>query len=87
LVRALGLAHYWQWLLDNGRYRSITEIAAVEGIDRGQASRIVQQTRLAPDIVEDRLAGEAMNLALEHVIRRAIAVSWDEQRKQLRHQM
>lgn len=38
LEKALGLAHYWQWLLDEGRYRSITEIAVAEGMDVGQAS-------------------------------------------------
>ena len=39
LIRAMGLAHYWQRLLDEGKYRSLTEIAAAEGIDLGQASR------------------------------------------------
>lgn len=27
LIRALGLAHYWQRLLEDGKYRTITEIA------------------------------------------------------------
>lgn len=40
LIRALGLAHYWQALLDDGKFRSLTEIAIMEGTDRGQASRI-----------------------------------------------
>ena len=31
LIRALGLAHYWQRLLDEGKFRSITDIAAAEG--------------------------------------------------------
>lgn len=83
LVRALGLAHYWQRLLDEGKYRTITEIAAVEGIDRGQASRIAQLTRLAPDIVEACVAGENTGLALEHLIRRGINATWVDQRDQL----
>lgn len=35
-IRALGLAHYWQRLLDEGKYRSLTEIATAEGIDRAR---------------------------------------------------
>ena len=38
LSRALGLAHYWQRLLDEGKFQSFTEIAAAEGMDRGQSS-------------------------------------------------
>ena len=81
LIRALGLAHYWQSLLDEGKHLTITEIAAVEGIDRGQASRITQLTRLAPDIVEACVTNANTGLALEHLIRRGITANWGEQRK------
>ena len=47
-VSALGLAHYWQHLLDTGRFRSLTEIAAAEGMDLGQVSRIARMAQLAP---------------------------------------
>ena len=40
LIRALGLAHYWQRLLDEGKFRSTTDIAAAEGIDVTQARRL-----------------------------------------------
>ena len=76
LIRALGLAHYWQRLLDEGRFRTITEIAAAEGLDRGQASRIAQLAQLAPDIVEACLADKANGLALEHLIRGGLARFW-----------
>lgn len=52
LMRALGLSHHWQHLLDEGRFSSMTEIAAVEGIDLGQASRISRLAHLAPDLIE-----------------------------------
>lgn len=42
LIRSLGLAHYWQQLLDDGKFRSITEIAAAEGMDVGRVSRILR---------------------------------------------
>ena len=35
LMRALGLAHHWQRLLEEGRCSSMTEIAVAEGIDLG----------------------------------------------------
>ena len=52
LLEGLGRARYWQRLLDEGKYRSIAAIAAAEGIDLGQVSRIARLTQLAPDIVD-----------------------------------
>ena len=51
LSRALELAHYWQRLLDEGKYRLFTVVAATEGMDRGQISRTALMIRLAPEIV------------------------------------
>lgn len=83
LLRALALAHYWQRLIDEGKYRTITEIAAIEGMDRGQASRIAQLVRLAPDIIEVCVAGDETRLSLEKLIRHGIPMGWDEQRMTL----
>ena len=83
-LRALGLAHYWQWLLDEGKHRSITDIAAAEGMDLGQASRVVQLTRLAPEIVEACLAGKDDGWTLERVMRRSIPLRWWQQATQFR---
>jgi hypothetical protein len=44
-------------MLDDGRYASISEMAAAERIDRGYLGRILQLTLLAPDIVETVLDG------------------------------
>lgn len=74
LVRALGLAHYWQHLLDTSKVGSLTEIAAAEGMDLGQTSRIARLTQLAPEIVEECLAGKENGLALEHWMRRGVPV-------------
>ena len=79
LIRALGLAHYWQRLLDEGKYRSLTEIAAVEGIDLGQASRTAQLTRLAPEIVQSCLSDGRNGPNLEQLARVCLAGSWDDQ--------
>ncbi|MGC1951510.1 MAG: LacI family transcriptional regulator [Gammaproteobacteria bacterium] len=83
LLRVLGLAHYWQWLLDEGTYRSVTEIATAEGMDLGQASRIVRLTQLAPDIIEACLADEGIGPALGHLMRRSLPAAWSGQRQAL----
>ena len=79
LIRALGLAHYWQRLLDEGKFRSITDIAAAEGIDVTQARRLLRLTLLAPAVVEKLLAETDMSINLEAVLRRVMPLDWREQ--------
>ena len=75
LIRALGLAHYWQRLLDEGKFRSITDIAAAEGIDVTQARRFLRLTLLAPAV----LTNPDVAINLESVLRRAIPRDWRAQ--------
>ncbi len=83
LVRALGLAHHWQNLLDDGRYPSMTEIAAVEGMDPGRASRIARLAHLAPDVIDACLADDS-GIALEHLVRGgSLPLDWQTQREKL----
>lgn len=84
LIRALGLAHYWQRLLDEGKYRSLTEIATVEGINLSQASRTSQLTRLAPEIVESCLSGDHGDAKIEQLALVCLAGSWVDQRTTLK---
>ena len=79
LIRALGLAHYWQRLLDEGKFRSLTEIAAAEGMDRGQVSRTAQLIRLAPDIVEACVSDGRSGAKLEQLARVCLAGAWADQ--------
>ena len=78
-IRALGLAHYWQRLLDEGKYRSLTEIAAAEARDRGQVTRMAQLIRLAPEIVESCLSDDRGGPKLETMARACIADTWTDQ--------
>ncbi len=80
LMRALGLAHHWQRLLDEGKFVSLTEIADAEGIDLGQTSRIARLVYLAPNLVEIGLAKMNNGLALESLARRQLPTDWSEQR-------
>jgi hypothetical protein len=50
LIRALAQAHRWNRMLEQGRCRSIVEIAEAEKIDRSFVSRLLDLTLLAPDI-------------------------------------
>jgi len=77
LMRAPGLAHHWQRLLDEGRFSSMTEIAAAEGIDVTQVRRIMRLTVLAPDVIE-RLTSPSIAV-LEQVMRRSWPINWSEQ--------
>ena len=76
LIRALGLAHYWQRLLDEGKYRSLTEIATAEGMDRGQVSRIAQLTRLAPKVIQSCLSDDRGPPKFDELARVCLAGSW-----------
>ena len=57
LVKALARAFRYQRMLDEGRYISITEMAAAERIERGYLGSLLRLTLLAPDLVEDILDG------------------------------
>lgn len=81
LMRALGLAHHWQRLLDDGRAASAAEIAKAEGMDVTQVRRVMRLTLLAPEVIE-RLVG-APDILLEQVMRRPWPFSWSEQRQML----
>lgn len=83
LLRALGLAHHWQRLLDEGRFSSITEIAAAEEIDLGHASHIARLALLAPDIITTYMTGGIEGLALEHLARRRMPTGWGAQRERV----
>src|SRR5580704_4913046 len=52
MIKALARAHRWKRMLDDGRYGSLSEIAAAEKLDRGYLGRVLMLTLLAPDIVE-----------------------------------
>lgn len=81
LMRALGLAHHWQRLLDDQRVTSTAEIAQAEGIDVTQVRRLLRLTLLAPEVIE-HLIGTS-GIALEQVLRRPWPSAWDEQTRLL----
>ena len=79
MIRALGLAHYLQRLIDEGKFRSITDIAAAEGIDVTQVRRLLRLTLLAPTVVDNLLANPDVAINLDSVLRRVMPLDWREQ--------
>ena len=79
MIRALGLAHYWERLLDEGKFRSIADIAAAEGLDVTQARRLLRLTLLAPEVVANLLANPDVVVNLESVLRRVMPLDWRDQ--------
>ena len=70
-------------LLDDGRFKSITDIAEAVGLDVSFAARILRLTLLAPEIVEPILMGnEPSGLSLTTLTKVKSAI-WTEQRMEL----
>lgn len=77
LLKALARAFRYQKLLDEGRYASISEMAAAERIERGYLGALLRLTLLAPDVVETILEGrQPESIALPGLLK-AIPVAWE----------
>lgn len=68
LVKALARAFRYQRLLDEGRYGSISEMAAAEKLERGYLGTLLRLTLLAPEIVEALLDGREQGLSLPRLL-------------------
>jgi hypothetical protein len=80
LVKALARAFRWQRMLDDGRYASVSEMAAADRIERGYLGRVLRLALLAPEIVEAVLNGrQGAELSLPGLLEGVSAV-WGEQR-------
>ena len=80
LLRALGLAHYWQRLLDDGKVLTIGDIAHQEEMDVTQVRRLLRLTLLAPGLLETIVAkAELTSINLEFVLRRSMPDDWRAQ--------
>lgn len=81
LVKALARAFRYQRMLDQGRYASITEMAAAERLERGYLGSLLRLTLLAPDIVSAILDGrQPEDVTLPALMDGRVTVVWDVQR-------
>ena len=81
LLKVLARAFRWQKMLDDGRYASISEMAAAERIERGYLGKVLQLTLLPPAVVEavvDGRQGEEVTLP---GLMEGAEVVWGERRR------
>lgn len=83
LMKALARAFRYQRMLDQGRYASITEMAAAERLERGYLGSLLRLTLLAPDIVSAILDGRQPEGLTCAVLAGRLPVGWDAQRSTL----
>jgi hypothetical protein len=79
LVKALARAFRYRRLLDEGRYASISEMAAAERIERGYLGSLLRLTLLAPDLVETLLDGKHAETTLAKLMTPS-TMEWARQR-------
>lgn len=58
LLKGLACAWYWLSLLDAGQVQSLADIVRGERLDQADVTRWMRLTLLAPDLVENLLAGQ-----------------------------
>jgi hypothetical protein len=73
----------WQRLLDEGVYTSVSEIGDAENISKSYVSRILRLALLAPDIVDEILAGSTAQALVLDRLERPLTASWTEQRARI----
>ncbi len=84
IIEAVARAIHWNALLDSGAYKSVSAIAQAEGLMPTTVGRMMRLARLAPDIVEQLMAGsQPRRLTLLWLMRNDIPASWPEQRQML----
>lgn len=73
----LGRAFYWQSLLDTGVMLSGSAIARAEGLHPSTVNELLRLTLLAPDIIEQLMAGrQPRRLTLMWFQRNPLPVDW-----------
>jgi hypothetical protein len=78
LIKAIARAHRWRVLLKDGTYASAAELSAAERINPSYVARVLRLTLLAPEIVEEILGGQRLEVTLEQLMK-PFPVSWSEQ--------
>jgi hypothetical protein len=83
LLKALSRAWRWQRMLDEGIYGAVSDIGDAENISKSYVSRILRLALLAPDIVEEILAGRTYQGVMLEQLEQPLPGGWEEQRRRL----
>lgn len=85
MIRALVKAHRWRRRIESGKAKSITDLAAQEGVTDAYVCRLLPLTCLAPAVVEAILDGrQTKGLRLAHLVG-SVPLAWEEQRSWRTH--
>ena len=79
IVTALAKAFRWRRVLEGGKYATLREIGAAEGLNESYLSRVIRLTLLAPDIIEALLDGRGDYLDLRRLLA-PLPMCWSEQK-------
>jgi hypothetical protein len=80
-LEGLSRAFYWQHLIDTGVMKSGSSIARAEGLHHSVVNELLRLTLLAPDIIEQLMAGrQPRRLTLMWFQRNRLPVEWPAQR-------
>jgi hypothetical protein len=81
LIDGLARAFYWQHLLGSGAMASGSAIARAEKLHHSVVNELLRLTLLAPDLIEDVLAGrQPRRLTLMWFQRNRLPAGWPAQR-------
>lgn len=81
ILNVVGRGFFWQDLLDTDVYASGSDIAKVEDVTPSTVNRLVRMGLLAPDLIEELMAGKQPRRLTAHwLIRNRIPSLWSEQR-------
>lgn len=82
LLEGLARAFYWKHLMDTAVVASGSDIARREGVHFSVVNELLRMTLLAPDIIEQFLAGrQPRRLTLMWFQRNRVPVDWPVQRE------
>jgi hypothetical protein len=82
ILNVVARGFFWQDLLDTGVYASGSDIAKVEGVTPSTVNRLVRMGLLAPDLIEELMAGaQPRGLTAHWLIRNRIPSLWSDQRE------
>ena len=79
LIKALARGFRWRRMLEEGRYASISEMAAAEKIERGYLGSLLRLTLLPPEMVEAILDGRQPEGVTLPALLEGVPVGWGEQ--------
>lgn len=82
LLKGLARACYWQSLIDAGQAMSLADIVRGESMDQADVTHWMRLTLLAPDLIEQLLAGQHPNwLTWRWLRKHRLPADWSAQRR------